>query len=472
MFQTGSKFIPYILVWTVTTLLMTLPYSNAAWAQDAQKSNLSSKMSQKINKMAQGAASSAKKAIHDPINKVEKAISKSEKMPAIREKWALIVSCDKYFDKDIPPVKSAGASAQLLKETFNNPQIGRFGSGHVASVSGTKSIKSNIDKCLGDPWLLTKALPSDLIILYFNTLYKTAPGKNDLFLCFYDTPSNKDSLENTISLREMLKETARRSLSKYIVCLLDISPLEPGDSSAALPSKIYDEIAQETKTTILAATVPGAESIHAQTKNCSAFVDNLTEGLKAGGGQADLVAIAQYIQQNEGTGKAIFAYPRNDSLVVKAVLGMPTKSSTAEHIRIGHNADSVYLASRQSQDAAKPETATQSKEADDDEDDKENNNDEGSGQAVDFGSYMKKMKKDIQSKWHPPKGFDAHKVVTVFKIKRDGKIVEAQIVESSGKEDIDKMALEALNQASPLDPLPKGCPSSVQLRYIFDWSVH
>lgn len=469
MLQAGSKFIPYIVV-----CVAIFSFAGQTFAQDVPKAKLGTKVTQKFNKMRQDAATSAKKAINSPLNqldKVEKAMSKSEKKPAIRDKWALFVSCDKYFDKDIPPVKSAGESALALKEMFLNPQFGRFAPAHVASVSGTKSIKSNIDKCLGEPWLLTKALPGDLIVLYFNTLYKTVPGKNDLYLCFYDTPSNKENLENTISLKEMLKETARRSLSKYIVCLLDISPLEPGDSGSAPPSRMYDEIAQETNTTILASTTPGSESMHALTKNCSAFVDNLAEALKSGGGQADLVAIAQYIQQNEGTQKAIFAYPRNDSLIVKAVLGMPTKSSTpAEHIRIGHNASGVYMASRQSQDAtAQASKAPPQTKEDDDDDNDENDN---SGQAVDFGSYMTKMKKDIQSKWHPPKGFDAHRVVTVFTIHRDGKITEPQIVESSGKDDIDKMALEALRQASPLDPLPKGCPRSVQLRYKFDWSVH
>jgi TonB family protein len=193
----------------------------------------------------------------------------------------------------------------------------------------------------------------------------------------------------------------------------------------------------------------------------------MTEALKAGGGQADLFAITQYVQQNAGTEKAIFAYPRNDSLVVKAILGMPTKSSTPEHIRIGHNPDTVYVEERQAQLAAKSTPLKNEKDDDDDDDDSNN-----SGAALDFGSYMKKMKKDIQSKWAPPKGFNAERVIAVFTITKDGRIVEPQIVESSGKENIDQLALQALSQASPLDPLPKGSPSSVQIRYQFDWSVH
>ncbi len=393
-------------------------------------------------------------------------LAAKEKKPAIREKWALIVSCEKYFDKDIPSITSATDSGVALKEILVNPQFGRFAPAQVATVSGTKTIKSNIEKCLGEPWLLKHALPGDLVLLYFNTRYKTVKGKNDIFLCFYDTPSANGSLENTISLRDTLKNVAKRTQSPYIVCLLDISPAVRLDDGSLPSSKIYDEIAQETNTTIFAATVPGSDAQHAQTKKCSALVDNITEALKAGSGQTDLFAMTQYVQQNAGTEKAIFAYPRNDSLVVKAILGMPTKSSTPEHIRIGHNPDTVYVEERQAQLAAK---SALSKNEKDDEDNDEESND--SGQALDFGSYMKKMKRDIQAKWAPPKGFNAQRVVAVFTIKKDGRIVEPQIVESSGKENIDQLALQALSQASPLDPLPKGSPSSVQIRYQFDWSV-
>jgi len=395
------------------------------------------------------------------------ALPAKEKKPAIREKWALIVSCEKFFDKDIPSITSATDSGVALKEILVNPQFGRFAPAQVATVSGTKTIKSNIDKCLGEPWLLKHALPGDLVLLYFNTRYKTIPGKNDIYLCFYDTPSAKSSIENTISLRDTLKNVAKRSQSPYIICLLDISPTVHLDDGSSPPSKIYDEIAQETNTTIFAATAPGSDAQHAQTKKCSALVDNMTEALKAGGGQADLFAITQYVQQNAGTEKAIFAYPRNDSLVVKAILGMPTKSSTPDHIRIGHNPDTVYVEERQAQLAVKSAPLKNEKN-DDDDDDNESNN---SGPALDFGSYMKKMKKDIQSKWAPPKGFNAERVIAVFTITKDGRIVEPQIVESSGKENIDQLALQALSQASPLDPLPKGSPSSVQIRYQFDWSV-
>jgi TonB family protein len=84
---------------------------------------------------------------------------------------------------------------------------------------------------------------------------------------------------------------------------------------------------------------------------------------------------------------------------------------------------------------------------------------------------MAKMKKDIQAKWKPPKGLEQRRVGVTFSINRDGSIVDGAVVESSGVDAIDKSALEALKDASPIDPLPKGAPRSVEIRYRFDWKV-
>src|SRR5262249_51900352 len=97
--------------------------------------------------------------------------------------------------------------------------------------------------------------------------------------------------------------------------------------------------------------------------------------------------------------------------------------------------------------------------------DNDDKDDDEQSSNVDFGPYMAKMKKDIQAKWHPPKGFEERRIVAVFSIRRDGTILEPSIVQGSGTDAVDETALEALRQASPLDPLPKGAPKSVQIRY-------
>jgi len=111
--------------------------------------------------------------------------------------------------------------------------------------------------------------------------------------------------------------------------------------------------------------------------------------------------------------------------------------------------------------------ALDAKNAKDDEED----DDQSPDQEVDFAPYMATMKKTIQAKWAPPKGLDQKTVVAVFSIQKDGRIVEPEIVESSGNAGIDQSAMKALSDASPLGPLPKGSPKKVQIRYKFDWKV-
>ena len=84
--------------------------------------------------------------------------------------------------------------------------------------------------------------------------------------------------------------------------------------------------------------------------------------------------------------------------------------------------------------------------------------------------YMTKMKQDIKTKWQMPKGLETRRVVTVFSIMRNGKIANVEITEGSGNAEVDKSALAALEAAS-LDPLPKGAPPSVDIKYIFDWKT-
>jgi TonB family protein len=88
--------------------------------------------------------------------------------------------------------------------------------------------------------------------------------------------------------------------------------------------------------------------------------------------------------------------------------------------------------------------------------------------SVDFGPYLAKMRKDIQAKWSPPKGYEDRHILTTFSISYDGYISDPEILEGSGIDPVDESALEALRSVSPLDPLPKGLPKSVQVRYQFD----
>ncbi|MEZ4536314.1 MAG: hypothetical protein R3D26_15160 [Cyanobacteriota/Melainabacteria group bacterium] len=51
-----------------------------------------------------------------------------------------------------------------------------------------------------------------------------------------------------------------------------------------------------------------------------------------------------------------------------------------------------------------------------------------------------------------------------------GQIVNPEIVDCSGVDSVDQFAMNALKTAK-LEPLPKGSPPYVQIRYQFDWKV-
>ncbi len=89
----------------------------------------------------------------------------------------------------------------------------------------------------------------------------------------------------------------------------------------------------------------------------------------------------------------------------------------------------------------------------------------------DLREYVQQAKKVISNKWLPLKGFEDRSAVAMFAVGEKGTIEEARIVESSGSQAVDQSALDALKLASPLPPLPKGAPESIQIRYVFSWHV-
>ena len=436
--------------------------------------------------------------------KVKNSLKKTEKKTEIREKWALIVALDNFHDKKIEPIKFAQNNALLMSALLANPELGKFGPKHVLTVTNVKAIQKNISKCLSEPWLLKHALPNDLVILYFCTRYIPTEDGQDLQLCMYEAETANPSI-GTIKLKETLKEIRRRTQSPYVVSILDISPVggpEDDETSSnghqgespdidSPNSDLYQKIAEETGTTILAGNQIGQPSYHSSVDNSSFLVANLIEGLKAGSGQMDFETIVDYVKKNVNEqalsrkGKAqepVFAVASNNQEITKVVPAMEVKSSKQESIRVGHSlSDYPDLAAREaerqrlaaeklvSEKLSKPREHSIPIETASWEDDGGVDEDAAVGE-VEFGPYMKRMKKAIQDKWTPPKGFKARSVVAVFSIMRNGQIVNPEIVDGSGVDSVDQSAMNALKTAK-LEPLPKGSPPYVQIRYQFDWKV-
>jgi TonB family protein len=441
-------------------------------------------------------------------------------VPSIRDKWAVLIGVGRYNDSAIGNVKCATSNVLKLAKVLVDPNVGRFAPEHVLVVTQDKANKANLAQAVYEDWLIKKALPNDLIVIYICMKAIPNDAQNDLLL-FGADGSASEKEKTASSLAGMLGEVRRRTQSKNIVCLLDTTMSNsfnnsPADKYPRGFSEMLKKIGVDTQTTILAADLNLLQSKEAKLSNSTSFIEYFTEGLKAGAGMLPIETVAGFITESmekeggaePGPGKSaglgqkpgLLSNPENPELT-KVAFGIPIKNTafSAANVHVGHSIEhleetnpELAIAAHRMQDMPDP-TDPQSKidqllqseqkaaaagnqegkavakapaPAPDDEDD------DNDGSNVDFAPYMATMKKTIQAKWVSPKGFDQKKVVAVFSILRDGRITEAELIESSGSAEIDKSAMQALKDASPLAPLPKGAPKHVQIRYQFDYKVN
>lgn len=90
----------------------------------------------------------------------------------------------------------------------------------------------------------------------------------------------------------------------------------------------------------------------------------------------------------------------------------------------------------------------------------------------DFGPYMRELQRRIKMNWDPPKGNESKRVVLLFKIAKDGRLLSVRVFKSSGIPNADKAALNAVELTAPFRPLPaefKG--GSIDIQFTFDYNV-
>lgn len=90
----------------------------------------------------------------------------------------------------------------------------------------------------------------------------------------------------------------------------------------------------------------------------------------------------------------------------------------------------------------------------------------------DFGPYMRELQRRIKINWDPPKGNESKRVVLLFKIAKDGRLLSCSVFKSSGLQKADSAALNAVNLAAPFRPLPHEYKeSSIDVQFTFDYNV-
>ena len=90
----------------------------------------------------------------------------------------------------------------------------------------------------------------------------------------------------------------------------------------------------------------------------------------------------------------------------------------------------------------------------------------------DFGPYMRELQRRIKMNWDPPKGNESKRVVLLFKIAKDGRLLSCSVFKSSGLQNADAAALNAVKLAAPFRPLPpeyKG--ANIDIQFTFDYNV-
>ncbi len=90
----------------------------------------------------------------------------------------------------------------------------------------------------------------------------------------------------------------------------------------------------------------------------------------------------------------------------------------------------------------------------------------------DFGPYMRELQRRIKMNWDPPTGNESKRVVLLFKIAKDGRLLSCSVFKSSGLQNADKAAINAVHLAAPFRPLPpefKG--QSIDIQFTFDYNV-
>ena len=90
----------------------------------------------------------------------------------------------------------------------------------------------------------------------------------------------------------------------------------------------------------------------------------------------------------------------------------------------------------------------------------ENSSAEKKDYRKDLDRYMVTLQQKVQKNWQCPKNIGKESATVSFVIKKDGRLLSPQLIQSSKSEDLNKAAINAIKFAAPYDPLPESYPKS------------
>jgi TonB family protein len=90
----------------------------------------------------------------------------------------------------------------------------------------------------------------------------------------------------------------------------------------------------------------------------------------------------------------------------------------------------------------------------------------------DFGPYVAELQRRIRRNWAPPVEDRSKRVVVLFRIARDGRLLNPQIQQSSGSPPADQAALAAVRASAPFKALPPNFHGNdIAVQFVFDYDV-
>jgi TonB family protein len=94
-------------------------------------------------------------------------------------------------------------------------------------------------------------------------------------------------------------------------------------------------------------------------------------------------------------------------------------------------------------------------------------------QDIDLTSYLNKLKQRVQQQWLPGMSQSNRRTVLNFTINRSGQVSNLNIVQTSGFNVTDQVALNAIQRAAPFAPLPTGYTKNyIDIEFTFSINVY
>lgn len=91
----------------------------------------------------------------------------------------------------------------------------------------------------------------------------------------------------------------------------------------------------------------------------------------------------------------------------------------------------------------------------------------------DFGPYIAELQRRIRRNWAPPVEDRSKRVVALFKVSRDGRLLSLRIQQSSGSPAADQAALAAVRASAPFKQLPPNYRGNdIDVQFIFDYEIY